>query len=404
MAPRALSLQAYLAYARSSAALGSGPAAQTWPERRPGTLIWGHAQGREAARALVSLCTRIAQQRPEVLFVLSGDAEPPPDVPHVVLPGERSSDCEQFARALRPDFCLWAGSQLRPALLHAVRETGAHMVALPPGDGPWACPVPRWLPDPTSATLALFDVIHCPSETTRRQLRRFGVAPANLRLSGPFMDTGTPLECPDAQHEEVAGILAARPVWLAARVLPDEAADILRAHRRAVRLAHRLLLILVPADAQDYDTIARITQSEQMRTCHWDSGESPDENTQVLLVEGPEELGLWFRIAPLAFLGGSLIPGRGGSDPYEAAALGTAILYGPNVGRHLSSYTKLVEAGAARIVRDSDSLATAVSHIVAPDQAAAMAHAGWDVVSSGAELTDAVITEIFDRIDSEEAR
>ena len=104
-------------------------------------------------------------------------------------------------------------------------------------------------------------------------------------------------------------------------------------------------------------------------------------------------------MAPLAFLGGSLTAGHGGNDPFEAAALGTAILYGPNVGQHLAAYSLLVEAGAARIVRDADSLTSAVSNLIAPDQAAAMAHAGWDAVTAGAALVDSVIAEIVERLD-----
>lgn len=391
-----------MAYARSSAALGSNGSDNDWPKRRPGPLVWGHAQGRDAGRALAHLFARMAQQRPELQFILSGDAEPSPGMAHVTLPAERASECEKFAQDLRPDFCLWAGTDLSPALLHAVSDAGAYMIALTTPEDAWRSRVPRWLPDPTNATLALFDLIHIRSESTRRMLRRHGIGADRLRLAGPFLDTGTPLDCPDPQLEEVTAALAGRPVWLSARTRPEEAADVLRAHRRAMRLAHRLLLILVPNDAADFETITSIAKAEQMRLCLWDNGESPDENTHVLLIEGPEELGLWYRLAPLAFLGGSLVPGHGGSDPYEAAALGTAILYGPNVGRHLSSYSKLVEAGAARIVRDTDSLATAVSHLVAPDQAATMAHAGWDVVSSGAELIDSVTAEVFDRIDAQE--
>ena len=129
----------------------------------------------------------------------------------------------------------------------------------------------------------------------------------------------------------------------------------------------------------------------------------PDETTQMILTETPGELGLWYRLAPLVFLGGSLVPGHGGEDPLEAAVHGTALLYGPNVGRHLPAYSRLAEAGAARIVRDFDSLSAAVSQLIAPDRAAAMAHAGWDVVSQGAALTDELLTLAGDWLDTGEA-
>ena len=84
----------------------------------------------------------------------------------------------------------------------------------------------------------------------------------------------------------------------------------------------------------------------------------------------------------------------------EPAALGSAILYGPNVGRYLEVYSRFANAGAARIVKDSDTLASAVQQCLAPDQAALMAAAGWNVASSGAEVTDKVIELVHDTLDA----
>jgi 3-deoxy-D-manno-octulosonic-acid transferase len=99
-------------------------------------------------------------------------------------------------------------------------------------------------------------------------------------------------------------------------------------------------------------------------------------------------------------MGSSLRPGMGGSDPNEPAAHGSAIVYGPNVGRYLPSYTRYAEAGAARIVRDADTLSAALSRLIAADQAAAMAHAAWDVASVGAEVTDHILDLVQDTLDT----
>lgn len=399
MAKRALSLQAYLTYARSGIAFGAPGSEADWPKPGPGPVIWAHADGTDPGRALINLCERIAQQHPDAQVYLSGTDEVPSCMTSVTLPPDRVVDCERFIAALRPDLCLWGAGLLRPALLHTARAFGAHMIALPPPGAHWRCPVPRWLPDPTPAAMALFDRIHAPNFEEMRLLRRAGVPADRITMSGALTDTGTPLDCNDRQYEEVAAVLAGRPVWLAARLRASEASDVLRAHRRATRLAHRLLLVIVPASEEDFTAIEKSVAAEQLRCCNWDAGESPDDNTMVLLVEGPEEIGLWYRAAPLAFLGGSMTPGHGGTDPFEAASLGTAILYGPNVSHHLPSYSRLVEAGAARIVRDADSLASAVSNLVAPDQAATMAHAGWDAVTAGADLIDTVLADVASHLD-----
>ncbi|MEQ5869921.1 3-deoxy-D-manno-octulosonic acid transferase [Sagittula sp. NFXS13] len=394
-----MSLQAYLATTRGTGASDLPPL----PPRPPGQLVWAWASGAERGRALSRLCARLMAQNPDISVILSGDTSAHSEMPHVPAPTERLSDCAAYAKHFKPDLVLWAGGALRPALLSSFRQENAHLMALDLGpEGPLAPAAARWLPDPAPATLALFHSLYTTGEPAARRIRRMGVDAARVHATAPLMDSDMPLPCPAGLHEDVSGQLSGRPVWLAARLRGLEARDVLAAHRQAVRLNHRLLLVIVPSSEDEAQRIIRAAAASQMRVCHWDMGESLDENTQVLLTEGPEELGLWYRVAPVAFLGGSLLTGTGGEDPYEAATLGTAILYGPNVGKHLDSYTRLVDAGAARIVRDADSLAAAVLHIVAPDQAAQMAHAGWDLISSGAELVDRVIAEVLDTLDTKD--
>jgi 3-deoxy-D-manno-octulosonic-acid transferase len=393
---RALGLTAYLTYARGGA---SGPV--TAPLARPsGPLVWAHAEGPRRGRALASLCARLRQQRPEVTVVHSGEMPAQAEAQGTPLPREHLGDCEAFLARLKPDVLLWASQSLRPALLHSAAAQGCRLIGLDAADAPWPTAAPRWLPDPAAGALSLFDHLFTHGNAATRRLRRMGVAGPVLHDAAPLIDTAPPLDCPTALHEEMAAGLTGRPVWLAAHLRGEEIGDVLSAHRHAVRLAHRLLLIVAPASARDAAMIARAVRASQMRVCDWEAGEMPDEYTQVLMAGSPEELGLWYRLAPLAFLGGSLLPGVGGQDPFEAAALGAAILYGPNVGKYLDAYSLLVEAGAARIVRDADSLGTAVSHLVAPDQAAGMAHAGWDVISCRAALVDEVLALVGEALDS----
>lgn len=393
MSARSLSLKAYLAYAR-----GGGDAPEP-PERPPGLLIWALAGSLAQARALHSLGERLRAQRPEVsiMVCLEDSAD------HTALPPDTQRATESYVRALRPDVVLWASNQLRPALLDAFAQAGIWLVALDIRDTGFRVAAPRWLPDPVAATLALFDRLYAVSDPGARMLRRLGVAGDRIAAPGPLSDAAPPLDCSDALHGEVAETLTGRPVWLAAHLRADETSDILRAHRQATRLAHRLLLIIAPATAQDGRAITAMIEASGLRWLDWDSGDFPEEATQILLAPDGSELGLWYRLAPLAFMGSSLNAGHGGSDPFEAAALGTAILYGPNVGQHLTAYTQLVEAGGARIVRDADSLGAAVQHLIAPDKSAAMAHAGWDVISAGAQLVDTLMTDIGQHLDTVEA-
>ncbi|EPX79698.1 3-deoxy-D-manno-octulosonic acid transferase [Salipiger mucosus] len=403
MARRPFSLSAYLALGRSR----SSRPLPAPPPRPRGPLVWLHAADATDARALAAIATRMRAQRSEITILATGaccetcvPAEDDEDVIAADLPAETAAETEAFAAHWRPEVGLWTGTALRPALLHKLHDSGTRLILLGASDAPWTTPAPGWMPDVAPATLALFHRAFTRNRAAQRQLRRLGLPDQRLIPAGPLTATEPPLECSDSLHEDMASALTGRPIWLAARLRGAEAEDIVRAHRRAVRLAHRLLLIISPADRAEAEAAERAAADSGLRLCRWEAGETPDETTQILLAEDSTDLGLWYRLSPIAFLGGSLVPGHGGENPMEAAAHGTALLYGPNVGRHLAAYSQLVEAGAARIVRDFDSLGTAVSQLVAPDQAAVMAHAGWDVVSQGAALADEVIELAFERIDA----
>ncbi|MCT4558175.1 MAG: 3-deoxy-D-manno-octulosonic acid transferase [Pelagimonas sp.] len=391
---RPLSLSAYLALVR-----GGASSLEDLPARPEGPLVWAYGARPEQARALASLGQRFRQQFPDVQVALTGCDAPGGDFMPVPLPPEKLGACESFVQHLQPDVVLWAGQDLRPAVLSCARDRGARLILLDAQDRPWQVSVPKWFPDPAPAALRLFDTLYSTDSAAARRLRRLGVDHQNIRRGAALVAAQPPLACDDALYEEAAEKLAGRPMWLAAHLRASEMRDVLYAHRQAVRLAHRLVLIIVPEHEEEALNILDAAKQAKLRVCNWDMGETPDENTQVLLTEGPEEIGLWYRMAPLVFLGGSLAPGIGGHDPFEAAAQGAAILYGPHVGQYLPAYSLLAGAGAARIVRDGDSLASAVSNLVAPDLAATMAHAGWEVISSGAEMEDKVISEISDHID-----
>ncbi|MFP7570942.1 3-deoxy-D-manno-octulosonic acid transferase [Marivita sp. S2033] len=403
MPRKPFSLTAYLALARGRDRLDA--LSQTWPKRPTGPVLWLHSDTRTRLETLMTLVTRLRMQRDDVSLVLTSDSAkgesytldgvtvgPPP--------AETPTDIQRFLSHWRPDILVWAGNGLRPALIFEASRTGLHMLLADAADAPWRQPSKRMIPDASAGALGLFHCIFAQDKRAAQRMRRLGVLESKIEVASPLEPEVFPLASHDGLHEELTAALAGRPVWLAAGLLSSEVDSILRAHRRACRLAHRLLLVIVPQDADDEPVMAELCHEIGLRLARWDHGEMPDENTQVLLAGDDTELGLWYRIAPLSFLGGSLVGKTGGQSPMMAAALGSAILYGPNVGQHLDAYSRLVAAGAARIVKDMDSLSAAVSHLIAPDRAAAMAHAGWSVVSAGAETADLVLDQVNEWLDA----
>jgi 3-deoxy-D-manno-octulosonic-acid transferase len=371
--------------------------------------VWIHAAEPSNLIAVQDLALRLCANRVglNVLITLPEETPMPAriavpnDAVLIVqnVPNEHPSSVTAFLKHWQPDTCIWTWGALRPNLILQVAEAQCPLIMIDADSKGFDGRRDRWLTDITRNLLTKFDTILTRSEACMRRLTQLGLKREDIEVTSPLLAGGQALLCVDSDLADLSAALGGRPVWFAAHVLPQEAPVVLAAHRKASRLSHRLLLILNPADASAVDEIAGQASADGLTVILWDDGVYPDDTTQVMVASDPGDLGLFFRVAPVSFLGSSLMSNTGGTDPFDAAALGSAVLYGPKVRHFMPSYTRLAAAGAARIVNDTDALGTAVSHLIAPDQAAAMAHAGWDVVSQGAELTDRVIDLVQDALD-----
>ena len=136
------------------------------------------------------------------------------------------------------------------------------------------------------------------------------------------------------------------------------------AHLHAMQHAHRMLLILVPTEsARGTELADNLTRSGLIVACRT-RDEEPDPAVQVFITDGETELGLWYRLAPVTYTGGTLAPGGRGRSPLEPAALGSAILHGPLTDPHTAAFARLTAAGAARRVDTPAGLAAAVADLI----------------------------------------
>ncbi len=400
---RSLGLAAYLAFARRQP---PRLAAIDCP-RPKGAVIWLHSTDPTRARTLAKLGLRLAAQRTDARVLLTTPHDVPltQTLPDGVIwqpcPSESPADIAVFLAHWQPEIMIWLGSSIRPALIDAVRTRDIPSMMLEV-HRPKLDQKRRWGPEPIRGTLSRFNTVFAQDKATAIRLRKLLGDSSKVEISGTLMEEAPALPVRESDLDELRSCLAGRPVWLAARLQPEELETVLNAYRAVLRLSFRMLLVVVPDNPANAQSMRETIAAGGWRVAHWDNGDFPEENTQVLFAETPDELGLWYRIAPISFVGSSLIAGAGGRDPLEPAALGSAILYGPSVRRYLGSYTRLANVGAARIVKDADSLTAALMFLAAPDQVAAMAHAGWQVVSDSAAVSDKVLEHAHMLMDTQE--
>jgi 3-deoxy-D-manno-octulosonic-acid transferase len=368
-------------------------------------MIWIHAAEAGNNRALNDLAHRLVTMRHgcNVMITAAHGGFNRRGSDAVILedlPNEHPDAANAFVSHWKPDVVIWAWGGLRPNLILSAAASGAYMMLIDGESDGFDSRRDRWLPEVPRRLVAEFKTIMVRSQAAHLRMAQLGCPLDRIKLTAPLRPFGRMLPATERDLNEVTQALGGRPVWLAMQVALDEAGTILKAHRQALMASHRLLLILHPADVETAQDITEQAIAADLRLTRWSAGDIPDDNTQVLIADTGEDLGLWLRMAPVTFLGGSIRPGHESSDPYVAAAHGTAIIYGPHVGSNVDAYGRLMNAGAARIVNDAATLGRAVIQMIAPDQAAQMAMAGWDVVTQGAHSLDNIIATIQDRLDA----
>ena len=405
---RSLGLAAYRAYVRRSEARDFTPHAA----RPNGQIVWIHVAETESLLAVQDLAQRICAARRglAVLITLPDSVGfdtvlenwvPYPQMCLELVPTEHPDAVKAFWRHWSPDMVIWTWGDLRPNLITAALEQNCPFALIDGDEAGFAGAWVRWLPELPRQLLEPSVALMVRSENALKKLQTLGLDKANITVTNPLEAGGHALPCDERDLSDWSQLLAGRSAWLACNVQSEELQIVLEAQRSALRLSHRLLLILHPSHGGVLEEFRQCLDAQNIRYADWSEEEEPDDATQVVLAPDHNDLGLFYRLAPVTFMGSSLISGYNERNPFEAAALGSAVLYGPNVSRFVPFYSRLAQAGAARIVNDEDSLGSAVTSLVAPDQAASMAHAGWDVISQGADLTDRVISLIHSVLDGE---
>lgn len=404
--PRSLSLAAYRVL---SWRMRNGVGVKTDLPRPEGEVVWMHVATSDRLRAVSDFCRRLLQSRSELHFLLTAppDADlsawPECSFPLINLPQEQSGAARDFIEYWRPGIGIWVGGDLMPNIITRADEQAVPLVLF---DAQFTVALSRnarWLPDITRVTFSCFRKILTANSETARHIRRLGIPFSTVEESPPLRISPNPRPWPEDELIETNHTLAGRPVWLAAWVQDKEFISVLTAHRQALRLLHRLVLVLHVADVHEAAPLKRRLETMDLRCVNWDDGGLIEDSTQVVLTADPENLGLWHRVSAVTFMASSLERGAGGQDPSDAIALGSAIISGPFVHRHHELYAHLQQARAAKEVKSATELGDAVVQLLAPDRAADMALAGWQIITEGAPQADTLIEMVQDILDQRSA-
>ena len=340
-------------------------------KRPAGRLAWFHAASVGETNAVLPLMAALATERPSLSFLLTTGTVTSaklaglrlgPRAVHQYAPLDAPQFVASFLDHWRPDLAVFTESEIWPNL---ILESSARGIPLALVNGRITKrSFRRWRRTPGFANplFSRFDLVLAQNEALARRFAILGaprsVSAGNLKVDAP------PPVVDDAELDHLRRALQDRPILIAACTHEGEEAVLADAHQQLAASVPGLCTILAPRHPQRGGAVAEILQGRGLRVARRTLGRLPDRASDVYLADTIGELGMLYKLAPVAFIGGSLVD-RGGHNPVEAMRSGAVVLVGPHWQNFPDAYGALIKSGGAIVVHSPLEIAEAARRLLA---------------------------------------
>jgi 3-deoxy-D-manno-octulosonic-acid transferase len=374
--------------------------------RKPGRLIWLHARNVISLLPLLGLIKQLNEQELGLNFLVTTRRQEeidalldrlPANTVHQFLPIDLEQPVQDFLKHWSPDIAIIAGGEFWPRLLTKLHAQGVLSIAVNTNMTARSYRRWQWVSGLAKLLLNTFGLILAQDQPVAQKLKRLGAHSGKIRVTGLLSDAKKLMHYDESLYSGLSSAIGNRSVWLSATTHRDEEDVVVNAHKIALRRNRRLLLILHTCEEQRGARIAARHENKNLNFALQEKGDVPDDMTDVYVTDQMENLATYLRLASVTFCGGTLSTGDV-IDPYHPATMGSAIIQGPACDDFEQEYNRYREAGATRLVRNGRELAQTLNAVVAPDVAATMAHAAWEISSEGGEVSGIVISEILEML------
>ena len=337
--------------------------------RPHGPLVWIHGASVGEVLAAAGLIEKLRALNIRILLtsgtVTSADIVAkrfPADVIHQYVPYDSPRYVARFLDHWRPSLALFIESDLWPNLILSSAARRLPMVLINGRMSQRSFPRWRRAAGTISALLSRFDVCLAQSQVDAERFTALGsrnvITTGNLKLDVPAPPADS------AKLERLMALTRGRPIVLAASTHPGEEAILLQTHRTLAGFFPSLLTVIVPRHPDRGEAIARTIAASGLHVTLRSREELPTAATDIYVADTMGELGLFYRLAPIVFMGGSLVE-RGGQNPVEAIKLGASIVHGPHVFNFTDVYQALDGVGGARRADTQEALVKQLGQLLA---------------------------------------
>lgn len=376
-------------------------------ERPEGPLAWVHAASVGEAQSALSLITKMLRRRIDLhILITTGTVTSakllaerlPPRSFHQFVPVDRARWVQRFLDHWEPNMAVWIESEFWPNLL---AQTTVRNIPTVLANGRisrksvanWRM-IPGFIGDIVGA-------FHLCLAQTNEEAERFRALGANpVKCVGNLKFSAAVLPVDETSLATVKVQVGLRPLWLAASTHAGEESLVAEAHGLLRKRFPGLLTIIVPRHPSRGPQVAKEISAKGFQTSRRAVGDPIAATDDIHIADTLGELGLFYRLSKVAFIGGSMAQ-HGGHNPLEAAQLNCAILHGPDMANFAAVVKQLAEAQAITEIHSSLELANAIALFFKDEERRQeAANAAAAVAESNTAVIDSVMEELKPFLDA----
>lgn len=345
--------------------------------RPAGPLIWIHAASVGEALSIMPLVEHLCAQNDKLNFLITSCTVTSSKVirpklnarvMHQFVPYDVPRWVRRFLKHWQPDLAIWVESELWPNLMLQTRARGVPMLLVNARMSEKS--FIRWqrYREAILKLLRCFSMMYAGSQDDLRKYKDLGTDPisyiGNIKYDVPALPADT------HRLEILRSQIAGRAVWLASSTHAGEEAMTAQVHTQLRNQIPNLLTIIVPRHPARAESILKEIAAQNLATATRSKGQDITPQTDIYLADTLGELGIFYRLVDVVFMGGSLVP-HGGHNPIEPAKLGCAILCGPHMFNFQNIVDEMQHENALVMVNDAAALAEKISLLLRNTEARA---------------------------------
>ncbi len=338
--------------------------------RPQGSLLWVHGASIGEAVSVLPLITKIKEEYPGInILVTTGtvtsakmlEKKLPRGMIHQFVPVDSRHAVKRFLDHWRPDLALWVESELWPNLICDTHASGCPIVLVNARMS--ASSFGKWKRYRHFADEVFGCFSACLAQNDAEAERFAGVGVNNVTTAGNLKYEAPPLPADPTEMGRMVAMTGNRQVWFAASTSEGEDEMVAAAHKKAAESVAGLLTVIAPRHPYRAKDIVKMLTEQGYNVAQRSKQGRIEADTQFYIADTIGEMGIFYRMAELVFVGGSLVP-HGGQNPLEPARLDCAIITGPQTHNFREIYAEMEHSVAVLRINDAEALVEAVSDML----------------------------------------